>query len=78
MTRMSKASDLLRERATIAAIGGRPHDSAIISAVADLLDDLYTGEPFACAMCKQEDQHRPWCRVAALERAVRGDHGKSE
>jgi len=69
---MSKASDILRERAAIAAIGGRPHDSAIISAVADLMVVLAAQDKCPCCGMKYA-KHEEWCVLAALERLIEGE-----
>lgn len=82
---MSTASDILRERATKAALDGRAHDAAVIAAVAELMDACVDEEPgrFQCRVCRSAGRsdvyravrvHTDDCKLAALERAITGEN----
>ncbi len=83
---MSRASDILRERAEHAAYNGRAHDAAVIAAVAELMEagreriivqGSYRGSEEAemldaekCLICGCIDYCVDDCALAALERAI--------
>ena len=58
---MSKASDILRERATKAALDGRAHDAAVIAAVAELMDAVADHNLARRNMCGNGDQEGVRC-----------------
>ena len=82
---MTRAADILRERAAVAAGQGRTRDMAIIGAVAELMDACVDEEPgrFQCRVCRSAGRsdvyravrvHTGDCKLAALERAITGEN----
>lgn len=69
---MTRAADILRERAAVAAGQGRTRDMAIIGAVADLMVVLAAQDKCPCCGMKYA-KHEEWCVLAALERLIAGE-----
>ena len=66
---MTRAADILRERARVAREQDRLRDAAVIDAIADLLAVLEASEACPCCLRRYE-QHEDWCALWAVQRAI--------
>lgn len=69
---MTRAAEILRERAAVAAGQGRTRDCAVIGAVADLVKDCHdqSGQAMCCHEYPFSGRHTASCKLAALEREI--------
>lgn len=58
---MTRAADMLRERATQAALDGRTHDAAVIAVVADLKDRVDEHNADCRKMCGEGEREGVRC-----------------